>query len=221
MEPTEAREKRRQDFLDWDVEHLLPETIGNYRFHRIDKQVDRIYYAFGYIDEDSGWEVRVLFDEETMDFMVKTDIHLFTMTNIDLITGNFDVFKEKLPLLLEKDLRRELIDRPVSVIVAGRGFTTWDFEKVLPETIGGYRRMVTPDRPILGLNGSYIIAMYENQKARRGMLFFYNMFRNEYYAEKYADGNPIIMHDYDAKTIADFSKIIEKGLADELGNENA
>ena len=219
MELTEEQEVRRQAFLEWDVEHILPETIESYRFHRIDRQEGRIYYAFGYTDEETGWEVRVIFDEETMDYMIKTDIRMFSMTNIDLITGNFDAFKQKLPLILEKSLRRELIDRPISVAIRGREFTTWDFASVLPETLNGYRRMIAPDHPILGLNGSYIIALYENRDTNTGMLFFYNLYRGQYYAEKCVKGNPIILHDYDATTIENFAKILSKRLGKDLEEE--
>lgn len=38
MELTEDQVKRRQGFLDWDVEHRLPAVIGDYRFRRVDRQ---------------------------------------------------------------------------------------------------------------------------------------------------------------------------------------
>lgn len=216
MEQTEAEAKRRQDFLDWDAEHVFPETIGTYRFHRIDRQEERIYFAFGYLDEETGWDVRVLYDDETQDFMVKAYARLFTLTFIDMINGDFETFKEKAALLLAGNIKRQLLDRRLSVVVQGRGFTVWDFASYLPEKIGNFKRMIAPDAPILGLNGSYIIATYENREEELGILFFYNMFRDEYYAEKYAKGIPIILHDYDAKTIEEFSEILKSKLTEDL-----
>lgn len=216
MELTEDQAKRRQGFLDWDVEHRLPAVIGDYRFRRVDRQEGRIYQAFSYVSDATGWEVKALFDEETMDYMVKTDFRLFVMTDIELITGDFQAYQKAVETLLEKNMRRELIDRRISVIVQGRAFSTWHWQDVLPETVGAYRRMVDPSRPLLGLNGSYIIAVYECAEKERGIVFFYNMFRDEYYAEMSAEKIPVIIHQYDAKTADALGALIRRHLEKDL-----
>ena len=178
------REARRKLFMDWDIEKELPADISGYKLHRIDKQDGRIYYAFGWTNEENGWEVRALFDEETMDYMVKMYLRLVTLTEIELITGDFDEFKRNLVLLTPKAIDHELIHREnVSVFVRGKGFMVWDSEPFLPETIGHYQRMIKPSMPVLGLNGSYIIGAYECREKDTGILFFYNMYRDEYYGE--------------------------------------
>lgn len=216
MELTEDQKKRRQGFLDWDAEHRLPASVEDYRFRRVDRQEGRIYHAFSYVSDSTGWEVKALFDEETMDYMVKTDFRLFVMTDIELITGDFETYKASVERLLEKNMRRELIDRKISVVVAGRAFTRWDWSAALPEAIGPYRRMVDPGRPLLGLNGSYIIAVYEWAEKERGIVFFYNMYRDEYYAEMSAEKIPVIIHQYDAKTVSALEGLIRRHLAKDL-----
>lgn len=217
MALTEDQEKRRQGFLDWDVEHELPESIGDFHFRRLDRQEGRIYYAFSYVSESMGWEVRALFDEETMDYMVKTDFRLFAMTDIELVTGSFEQYKAAVRTLLEKNMRRELLEREkISVVVRGRAFTEWDASEVLPEEVGHYKRLADPVRPLLGLNGSYIIGLYEWREGHRGMLFFYNMYRDIYYAEMYAETIPVIIHNYDAGTAAAFESCIRKYLKKDL-----
>lgn len=217
MELTEDQKKRRQGFLDWDAEERLPASVGDFHFKRIDKQEGRIYYAFAYVSESTGWEVRALFDEETMDYMVKTDFRLFVMTDIDLISSDFEAYKKAVETLLVPHMTKELIQREeVSVIVRGKAFTVWDYSEVLPPEIGPYRRIIEPAKPLLGLNGSYIIAVYEWQEKERGMIFFYNMFRDEYYAEKSAETIPIIIHDYDSKTIKELEEKIRKHLSKDL-----
>lgn len=217
MELTEDQEKRRRRFLDWDAECHLPAAVGDFHFRRIDQQEGRIYYAFAYVSESTGWEVRALFDEETMDYMVKTDFRLFVITDIDLISGDFEAYKKAVERLLVPYMTRELIQREdVSVIVRGKAFTVWDYREVLPPVIGPYQRVIEPAKPLLGLNGSYIIAVYEWQEKERGMIFFYNMFRDEYYAEKSAEKIPIIIHDYDSKTIKELEEKIRKHLRNDL-----
>lgn len=217
MALTEDREKRRQGFLDWDVEHELPEAVGDFHFRRLDRQEGRIYYAFSYVSDSTGWEVRALFDEETMDYMVKTDFRLFTLTDIDMVTGSFDQYKRAVRELLAKNMRRELLEREtISVLVRGRAFTKWDASDVFPEEIGHYKRLADPTRPILGLNGSYIIGMYEWREGHRGMLFFYNMYRDIYYAEMNAETIPVIIHDYDAESAEKLEGCIRKYMKRDL-----
>lgn len=217
MSLEEDRAGRRQGFLDWNVEERLPGAIGDYRFCRLDRQEGRIYYAFAYVSESTGWSVCALFDEETMDYMVKTDFRLFVITDIELITGDFEAYKKSVGNLLEKNMRKELLEREnISVVVRGRAFTRWDFQEALPERIGNYERMVAPDRPIRGLNGSYIIAVYENRETERGIVFFYNMYRGDYYAEMTAKKIPIILHSYDSVTVEKLQAGIKNRLAKDL-----
>lgn len=218
-----AREQRRQLFMDWDIETELPADIGPYHLQRMDRQQERIYYAFGWVDAKSGWQVRALYDEETADYMIKMDLHMITLTEIECITGDFEIFQGLVKELTPKAIAKELIHRDeVSVLVRGKGFMVWNYQEFFPETLGAYQRIIAPDQPLLGLNGSYIIAAYECWEKDTGILFFYNMYRNEYYGELRAQGIPGIIHQYDAKTIEELEKKItmhlEKDLEDLYNN---
>ena len=214
------RAERKKLFDDWDIEKELPSAIGDYKLRRIDEQDKdnaRVYYAFGWFNENNGWKVRVLYDEETADYMVKMDLHMITLTEIECITGDFEEFKRLVPLLTPEAIEKELIRREeVSILVKGKGFMVWDYEAALPESLGAYRRIIEPSRPLLGLNGSYIIAAYECREKDTGILFFYNTYRNEYYGELRAKGIPGIIHQYDAKTITALEGEIKKNLQKDL-----
>ncbi len=98
----EERAKRREAFLSEEFTAMLPKEIGSYRLHRTDLQNDRIYEAYAYEDAETGWRVRILFDEETMDYMVKTDFRLFVLTDIDLITGILKNLRNGFPCFLKE-----------------------------------------------------------------------------------------------------------------------
>lgn len=211
------RKKRRDQFINWPVEKELPPSMGPWHLKRIDEQKDRIYYAFGYENEDNGWFLRALFDEETMDYMVKTDFRLFVLSDIDLISGSWDWYRENLPKILPANMKRELIDRDnVSILVRGKYFMTWKYQDVLPEAIGNYKRVIVPSFPLLGLNGSYIIAAYEWKEGNKGILFFYNTYRNDYYGEMRSKGIPVIIHQYDAATAEELGEKIQEHLQEDL-----
>ena len=209
----QERAERRQKFLDWDIEKELPTDIEGYKLKRLDKQEGRIYFAFCWENEENGWQVRALFDEETMDYMVKTDIRMMTLTEIELITGDFEEFKRNMKLLTPQYIAKEFIHREnVSVLVRGKGFMVWDYTPFFPPVLGH----IDPHRPLLGLNGSYIIASYECREKETGILFFYNVYRDEYYGELRAKGIPGIIHQYDAKTIPDLEETIRNHLEKDL-----
>jgi len=196
-----ARAERREKLLAWYEEKDLPPVIGDYELRIIDEQHDRIYYAFGWFHKSNGWKIRVLYDEETADY----------------ITGDLEEFKRLVKLLTPEAIEKELIHREkVSVLVEGKGFMVWDYEELLPEKIGHYVRVIAPKMPLLGLNGSYIIAAYECEEKDIGILFFYNMYRDEYYGELRAKGIPGIIHQYDAKSIEALEAAIEKHLMKDL-----
>ncbi|HAT55988.1 MAG TPA: hypothetical protein DCS74_00200 [Veillonellaceae bacterium] len=214
---SEKREKRRQLFLNWNIEKELPEKIGEYRLGRTDVQDHGIYRAFAYTEKTCGWSVQAIFDEETMDYMVKTDLSLFTLTDIDMITGDFLSFQKSVDELLPGHIQKELIDRDkVSVLVRGHAFTMWNYQSVYPESICGFTRVIDPSAPVLGLNGSYVIAAYESREDKSGILFFYNMYRNEYYGEMRKNGVPIIIHQYDARSTEELENAVRKHMKEDL-----
>ena len=94
-----ARAERREKLLAWYEEKDLPPVIGDYELRIIDEQHDRIYYAFGWFHKSNGWKIRVLYDEETADYMVKMDLHMITLTEIECITGDLEEFKRLVKLL--------------------------------------------------------------------------------------------------------------------------
>ena len=157
------------------------------------------------------------FDEETKDYMVKMDLRLMTLTQLESITGDFGQFKKRVRELTPKAIEKELIHlERVSVLAAVKGFMKWDYEKVMPERMGQYKRIIKPVNPVEGLNGSFIIGAYECRERNIGVLFFYNIYREEYYGELRAGGIPVIVHQYDATTINEFSSHLKAYLEKDL-----
>lgn len=168
----QERAERRQKFLDWDIEKELPLDIEGYKLKRLDRQEGRIYFAFCWENEKNGWQVRALFDEETMDYMVKSDLRMMTLTEIELITGDFEEFKRNMKLLTPRYIARELVHREnVSVLVRGKGFMVWDYSQFFPPVIGHYERIIEPSRPLLGLNGPTLLRPMNAGKKKQASFF--------------------------------------------------
>lgn len=50
----QERAERRQKFLDWDIEKELPSDIEGYKLKRLDRQEERIYFAFCWENEKTA-----------------------------------------------------------------------------------------------------------------------------------------------------------------------
>lgn len=215
----EERKKRRDSFLAWDIEKELPMDIGDYRLSRLDVQEGRIYEAFAWTNAKNGWQVRAIFDEETMDYMIKMDLGFVVLTEIEVITGDFGKFQDFVRRWTKEAIEKELIHRShVSRLVENHAFTTWDYESALPQRVGAFTRIIEPKESVQGLNGSYIMAVYECKEKNLAALFFYNVYRDEYYGEFQSAGIPIIIHNYDAKEVVTFEKLLKAHLESDLEN---
>lgn len=223
------REERRKQFLSWEIENDLPREVGDYILRRIDfptaedrnagkvKTDSCVYTAFAWENEKNGWMVKAIFDEETKDYMVKMDLRLMTLTQLESITGDFEQFKKRVRELTPKAIEKDLIRlERVPALAADKGFMKWDYKKVMPEKVGKYERIIKPTNPVEGLNGSFVIGAYECKERNVGALFFYNIYREEYYGELRAGSIPVIVHQYDATTIGEFSSRLEAYLEKDL-----
>ena len=135
-----ARAERREKLLAWYEEKDLPPVIGDYELRIIDEQHDRIYYAFGWFHKSNGWKIRVLYDEETADYMVKMDLHMITLTEIECITGDLEEFKRLVKLLTPEEI--DLSVRRVSRIVKISMF----MDRYPAELSGGQQQRVVHGR---------------------------------------------------------------------------
>ena len=213
----DGRHARQKAFAEWNIEKELPAHIGSYSLERVDEQDGRVYKAFRWKDKKSGWEIRAVFDEETADYMIKVDLKFITCTQVEVITPDFERFKKNVRGLTPDMIEKELIRRSCnSVLIKNSGFVNWNYEKLLPPRIENYERVIEPKSPINGLNGSYIIAAYQCNERETAMLFFYNVYREEYYGEMRSKGIPIIRHEYDAKTVNELAKEISENLQKDL-----
>jgi len=140
----QEREERRKSFAEWNIEAELPAAIGPYKLSRIDRQDHRVYEAFGWLDEETGWGARVVFDEETMDYMVKLDYHMFCLTEIESITGDFETFKSIVKTITPECIEKAFLKRDhISSVVKGKDSPIGILKKYFR------RRWGTGNRPLI------------------------------------------------------------------------
>lgn len=197
----------------------LPAAIGSWKRRDLTAEERERHVLFCYEEATAGWRILGLYADETADFMVKYDLGLIVLTDIRFTYDNAASFWKTIRtdfvlVVTDRFVRRS---ETASVLVKNAGILDWESEGgVLPESYRHYRRVIAPSAPILGLNGSYIILAYADQANAKGILFFYNVFRDDFFAETRDQGVPGIVHDFDAATVTELSQKIEKHLATTL-----
>lgn len=198
-----------------NLDNLLPK-IGEYSLEVLNKQVDTKYYIFRYINE-KGFSWTALYDDEVEDYTVYIKTGLQVFNDISFIKPKGEIFWENLLNRYEESIKKTLVNPEESFVYAYRHkeIDNWKYQQVLPEKIAGFERTITPDKGIKGINGTYTIAEYKYPNEQTGIVICYNVYRDEFFAEKFKDAVAIVTHSLDAKDFPD----LEKALTEELEKE--
>lgn len=194
----------------------LPEQIGSFRldFDTIPEEGEqKRHYYFQYVN-DKGERLQALYDGLVEDYTVHIKLALFDFVEISFIRTSLDSFVEVLKKRLEKELYNLLVE-PAENFIYGyvkSGAPSWDFSEALPETVGDFKRLISPDRAVRALNGSYIIAMYKKEQENTGLILFYNVLRNEFFSELRVKSYPKVTHLLDSKSVMQLEGLLKERL---------
>lgn len=201
------------DYNEIDFSSLQP-SIGHFHLHVVNENTEEGHSFFYYTDENNlRWHV--VFDKEVEDFTVKIMHPLFVLNDIRFIKESFEEFWPQLLANYEKGVYETLVspkERFTSEYIRKK-LPEWDFQAILPERIGSFVRDITPDKAIMGINGSYIVATYVLPKSRTGMILYYNVYRDEFFCEMMKEGVPVVSHDLDAKELKEWEGVLQEKLA--------
>lgn len=200
--------KLLEQIKQWNIEEELPPFIGGFQFiRRFSQEADGLYIA-SYCWKEKGWQVHIVYDTMNEEFSLKIDMRFMEMTWINFISENFAVYRkeivEKLPLAIETSF----VDpqRNFNALFRAKEWEEWKYEEVLPEKWHDFVRQIEPDRAIRILNGSYIIGAYYHEQYNSALLLFYNILRDDVFAELRIHHVPRLVHEFDSITVPEFEK---------------
>ena len=98
------------------------------------------------------------------------------------------------------------------------GFKEWDFWKTLPKKIGNFELYITPESPLEYINGSWVILDYSDFANGNQLMFLYNSFRNELFAETKKGYLPLTTEEFNANSLEALNALIEKKLEKTLND---
>ena len=123
---------------------------------------------------------------------------------------------------LARIIHNSYVDRKENfgVILKHKGLPDLSWDDFLPESYGGFRRLIKPNDAVRIINGSYMILSYYDKASRSGLSLMYNVLRDDFFAERRMQNFPNLVHDFDTSTLRELEAALRKRLLpvlDEIG----
>lgn len=203
----------------WNIASILPLQVGDFQlsteYRMIQEQgADKEYLLFMYRNPVNHWSVRAVFNPDSEEFSVRTDIGMLEFALIEFITSDFALFRT----MVEQRLARLIHDYYVepacnfSVILKDKGIPAVQWDSFLPEEYHGFTRLIRPNEAVRIINGSYMILSYYHADTQSGLSLMYNVLRDDFFAERRIHNFPNLVHDFDTSSLKELKQALEKRL---------
>ena len=100
--------------------------------------------------------------------------------------------------------------------VRDKEIMTWDAAQRLPQELEGFQLFVRPDKPAKITNGSYIIIDYVDFTYASSFTAYYNIFRDEFFAEARIWNIPDVTYDFDSHELPELERLLHEKLVPRL-----
>ena len=209
-----TQERIDKEIADWEYMKNLPKTLQGYYYRDDHEVIDEIYNLFSYVNDEAHCSITVFYHGETKEYKLSQKIGMIDFCCIECISPDLQEFELLLKEHMENILHEMLHFDPdtVSLLVKDTGLTEWDYKDMLPSECEGFSLYIHPDQPVRITNGSYIICDYENFDLNSDLVVYYNMFRDEFYADSRANDAPVINYEFDSYSLTELQSNLEKYL---------
>ena len=208
------------ELQEWEFLKQLPKELEGFTLREGTGIKGNILNIASYVDEVNHICVDLIYTGETFDYVIVKNLGLHTFRDDRFFTRDKDKFAEvvlsKLPSLLQ-EMGKDKVKK-MGYESEVMGFKEWAYWKTLPKQIGNFELYITPDNPLEYINGSWVILDYSDFAHGNQLMFLYNSFRNELFAETKKGHLPLTTEEFNANSLSTLSALIkeklEKTLAD-------
>lgn len=188
---------------DWDFLTQLPQQVGSFRLEAGTGIKGQILNIAAYVDQEHHRRLDLTYTGETFDYVPVKTIGLHSFRDERYFSRDREYFAKLVLEGLERMLADIDSEQPQKMPFEAKalGFENWDYWRQLPKRIDEYELYITPDKPVAYINGSYIFLDYSDFTNGNQLFFFYNVFRNEIFAEKKVGYLPLTTSDFDVKDL--------------------
>ena len=202
------------ELQEWEFLKQLPKELEGFTLREGTGIKGNILNIASYVDEANHACVDLIYTGETFDYVIVKNLGLHTFRDDRFFTRDKDKFAEvvlnKLPALLQEMGKSKVKQMGYESEVMG--FNEWDDWKTLPKQIGNFELYITPDNPLEYINGSWVILDYSDFANGNQLMFLYNSFRNELFAEMKKGNLPLTTEEFNANSLEALSALIKEKL---------
>ncbi len=211
-----------QDPTEGWQEYLLalPPLYSGFTLDSETKEEGLLHRIFAYRNDASSRSATIVYDKVTFEFMLRVRVGLVEFCDVRFIHPDRERFEAVLKnsLFSLLDLLQCCIPERMETLFRNKKLHEWDYESFLPQQLHGFTRVLCPQNCVQVTNGSYLILDYSDYACVSSLRFFYNVFRDDFFAESLFQGVPEATAVFDVKNLADLEARLRKSLADSLLN---
>ena len=202
------------ELQEWEFLKQLPKELEGFTLREGTGIKGNILNIASYVDEANHACVDLIYTGETFDYVIVKNLGLHTFRDDRFFTRDKDKFAEvvlnKLTSLLQEMGKSKVKQMGYESEVMG--FNEWEDWKTLPKQIGNFELYITPDNPLEYINGSWVILDYSDFANGNQLMFLYNSFRNELFAEMKKGHLPLTTEEFNANSLEALSALIKEKL---------
>ena len=173
-----------------------------------------LHRIFSYRNVENHRSVSIVYDRSTVEFMLRVRVGLVEFCDVRFIHPERDRFEASLQtgLLQLLDSLQCCIPERMETLFRNKKLHEWDYESVLPLQSHGFSRVVCPANCVQVTNGSYLIIDYSDYACDSSLRFFFNVFRDDFYAELLVRGVPEATKLFDAPNLKELESCLRGSL---------
>lgn len=199
---------------DWDFLAQLPISINGFNFVKGTGITGRVVNIAAYVNESIHSCVDLIYMAETADYVPVKTIGLHNFCDERFFCRDREKFVKMMfqylpDIIGDADRSR---NHPLCYEMSNIDFAGWKYWTKLPKRIEGYELFLTPDNPVRYINGSILFLDYTDFNRCNQVVFMYNTFREELFAELKKKYIPLTTERLDAKKLSDLEKLMDTQL---------
>lgn len=192
----------------------LPPVYSGFTLDKEAKEEGLLHRIFAYRNDACSRSATIVYDKVTFEFMLRVRVGLVEFCDVRFIHPDRERFEAVLKnsLFSLLDLLQCCIPERMETLFRNKKLHEWDYESFLPQQLHGFTRVLCPQNCVQVTNGSYLILDYSDYACVSSLRFFFNVFRDDFFAELLLKGVPEASKLFDAKSLSDLEARLRKSL---------
>lgn len=195
----------------WELLAKLPVEFSGFTLNLELQERGIQYCIFTYQNKEWHKSFSVLYDKATKEFLARTVVGLTEYFDVNFIVGDMGLLEKLLITRLKETLLSLAVFNPDNLgsIIIDKQILEWPYGKDLPQELVGFELFIKPSALVKTINGSYIIIDYCDFSNESSLVIYYNIFRDEFFAEARIRRTPQMSAVFDATTLVQLQENIE------------